>query len=233
MHPGNGQQLDLSTQVAMVKAKARPWKSIIALIMAISVAIISEWFRHDTRVIHSQGIRDAGSWAGAALFCILGFMATYGLSGQVRNAMLDRYGQSHAAVVRYFLLLVGAFVTLAITLELFSVSAGQLVLGGAVTTIFLSIAAQQALGNVFAGIVLLLARPFRVGDNIRLRAGAIGGQMDGIVTDIGITYVRLDTGGSVMSIPNSQVLNAIVGPVPAPPPQDTPTAVDSQVAPKP
>jgi hypothetical protein len=34
------------------------------------------------------------------------------------------------------------------------------------------------------------------------------------VTEIGITYVRLDTGGSVMSIPNSQVLNAVIGPVP-------------------
>ena len=233
MHPGNGQQLDLSAQVAKVKARARPWKSIIALILAIFAAIISEWFRHDTHVVTSQAVRDGGSWAAAVLFCILGFMATYGLSGQVRNAMLDRYGPSHAAVVRYFLLLVGAFVTLAITLELFTVSAGQLVLGGAVTTIFLSIAAQQALGNVFAGIVLLLARPFRVGDNIRLRAGAIGGQMDGVVTDIGITYVRLDTGGSVMSVPNSQVLNAVVGPVPTPPPQDIPATVDSRPAPKP
>lgn len=228
MHPGNGQQLDLSAQVAKVKAKARPWKSIIALILAIAAASFSEWIRHDKTVIHDTAIHDAGMWSGAAVFCILGFVATYGLSGQVRKAMLDRYGQSHAAVVRYFLLLVGAFVTVAITLELFSVSAGQLVLGGAVTTIFLSIAAQQALGNVFAGIVLLLARPFRVGDNIRLRAGAIGGQMDGVVTDIGITYVRLDTGGSIMSVPNSQVLNAVVGPVPAPPSQEAPAVVDAQ-----
>jgi small-conductance mechanosensitive channel len=228
MHPGNGQQIDLSAQVAKVKAKARPWKSIIALILAIAAAGFSIWIRHDKTVIHNRAIHDAGAWAGAGVFCFLAFVATYGLSGQVRKAMLDRYGQSHAAVVRYFLLLVGAFVTLAITLELFSVSAGQLVLGGAVTTIFLSIAAQQALGNVFAGIVLLLARPFRVGDNIRLRAGVIGGQMDGIVADIGITYVRLDTGGSVMSVPNSQVLACVVGPVPAPPPPEPTAVVDAQ-----
>jgi small-conductance mechanosensitive channel len=82
--------------------------------------------------------------------------------------------------------------------------------------VFVGIAAQQSLGNVFAGIVLLLAHPFRVGDAIRLRAGALGGQLDGTVVDIGITYVRLDTGGSIMSVPNSQVLNAIVGPVPPP-----------------
>ena len=79
---------------------------------------------------------------------------------------------------------------------------------------FVSIAAQQALGNVFAGLVVMLARPFQVGDAIRLRAGALGGTIDGTVTDIGITYVRVDTGGGVISVPNSQVLNAVVGPIP-------------------
>jgi len=63
-------------------------------------------------------------------------------------------------------------------------------------------------------VVLVFARPFKVGDAIRLQAGALGGTLDGIVTDIGITYVRFSTDGRVMSIPNSQVLNAVVGPVP-------------------
>ena len=111
-------------------------------------------------------------------------------------------------------MLVGAFTTLVITLVLFGVDVSQLVLGGALTTVFVSIAAQQALSNVFAGLVLVFARPFKVGDAIRLRAGALGGTLDGIVTDIGITYVRFNTDGSVMSVPNSQVLNAVVGPIP-------------------
>jgi small-conductance mechanosensitive channel len=117
-------------------------------------------------------------------------------------------------VAGYIILIIGAFATLVITLELFAVPIGQLVLGGALTSVFVGIAAQQALGNVFAGLVLLFARPFQVGDAIRLQAGALGGTLDGIVTDIGITYVRFDTDGSVMSIPNSQVLNAVVGPIP-------------------
>jgi small-conductance mechanosensitive channel len=89
------------------------------------------------------------------------------------------------------------------------------VLGGALSTVFVGIAAQQALGNVFAGLVLLFARPFQVGDAIRLRAGALGGTIDGVVIDIGITYVRLNVGGSPMSVPNAQVLNAVVGPIPS------------------
>jgi hypothetical protein len=67
-----------------------------------------------------------------------------------------------------------------------------------------------------------------VGDAIRLRAGALGGTLDGIVTDIGITYVRFDTDGSVMSIPNSQVLNAVVGPIPPPEDEDSPVTPDGK-----
>jgi hypothetical protein len=91
---------------------------------------------------------------------------------------------------------------------------GQLLLSGALTSVFVGIAAQQALSNVFAGMVLVFARPFVVGEAIRLRAGALGGTLDGTVTEIGITYVRLDSGGSVVAIPNSQVLNAVIGPIP-------------------
>jgi small-conductance mechanosensitive channel len=216
MHSQDGPQLDLSAQVARVREKTRPWKSIIALVLAIMAASFSVWARDD-RSVFKEFMHAAVPGVAAIAFCVFGSMATYGLSRQVRNALEDRVGASHAAVVGYTLLLAGAFTTLVITLDLFGVSVGQLVLGGALTSVFVGIAAQQALSNVFAGMVLLLARPFRVGDNIRLRAGALGGQMDGIVTDIGITYVRLNTGGSVMAVPNSQVLNAVVGPVPAPP----------------
>ena len=216
MHLQDGPQLDLSAQVAKVRAKARPWKSIIALVFAIAAAVASAWarrsFHHffDPANVPYQIIA-----AGCAVaFCVFGTIATIGLSGNARTVLEPRFGASHAAVVRYALLLIGEFTTLVVTLLLFDVPVGQLLLGGALTSVFVGIAAQQALGNVFAGMVLLLARPFRVGDTISLQAGALGGQLDGTVTEIGITYVRLDTGSSIMSVPNSQVLNAVVGPLP-------------------
>ena len=39
-------QIDLSAQVARVKRKTRPWKSIIALVLAIAAAVISHRARH-------------------------------------------------------------------------------------------------------------------------------------------------------------------------------------------
>ncbi len=221
----DGKQIDLSAQVDLVKRKTRPWKSIIALLLAIAAGVISDLARHDSPPLFSQAnhLTDRIIWAGTTvMFLVFGSVATYSLAGKSRELLQPKAGTAHSAVVRYAILLVGAFATLVITLELFAVPVGQLVLGGALTSVFVGIAAQQALGNVFAGLVLLFARPFQVGDAIRLRAGALGGTLDGIVTDIGITYVRVDTDGSVMSIPNSQVLNAVVGPIPAEPDQANP-----------
>lgn len=219
MSAQDGPEPGLSSQVARVKAKTRPWKSIIALVLAISAAAVSRWahdsFRHyfTADQIPSQIIAAAMALA----FCVFGSVATIGLSGKAREVFQPVIGPSHAAVVRYALLLIGAVTTLVGTLALFGVPVGQLVLGGALTSVFVGIAAQQALGNVFAGMVVLLARPFRAGDTIRLQAGALGGPLEGTVTEVGITYVRLSTAAGVLAIPNSQVLNAVIGPGSAPP----------------
>jgi small-conductance mechanosensitive channel len=211
-------QVDLSERVARVKRKTRPWKSIIALMLAIASAVISDAARHDSEFLWntSHSVNRIIAIGSAVLFLIFGSMATVGLARQARQLLEPRVGTAHSAIVRYAVLIVGAFTTLLLTLVLFGVPVSQLVLGGALTTVFVSIAAQQALGNVFAGLVLMLARPFKVGDEIRLRAGSLGGggTLDGRVTDIGITYVRVDTSSGLVSVPNSQALNAVVGPIP-------------------
>jgi small-conductance mechanosensitive channel len=228
MQVHGGPQIDLSAQVAMVRAKTRPWKSIIALVLAIGAAIASGWahshFKHffSTDDVVNQVI----GAACAAAFCVFASIATIGLSGKVRDVIKPVTGASHASVVRYALVLIGAVTTLIITLVLFGVPVGQLLLGGALTSVFVGIAAQQALSNVFAGLVLLFAHPFKIGDSIRLRAGAISGEIGGTVSEIGITYLKLATPDGVVSVPNSQVLNAVVGPLPpgtrlpAPPPPE-------------
>jgi small-conductance mechanosensitive channel len=217
MHLQDGPDVDLPVQVARtVKEKTRPWWSIISLVLAIAAAITSAWahssfeayFRSD-HVPH-QII----AAASAVAFFVFASIATYGLSRAARSALEPRIGTAHAAVVKYALILIGGFATLAITLALFDVPVSQLVLGGVLTSVIVGIAAQQAMSNVFAGMVLMLARPFRAGDLIWLRGSGLGGELTGTVIEIGITYVRLDTGDSVMSVPNSQVLNAVVGPRP-------------------
>ncbi len=224
MHLSDGTQIDLSAQVAKVKAKTRPWKSIIALILAIGAAAASAWAHNRfNRYLTGEHVPYQILAIGLAVaFCALASAATLGLSGKAGSVLEPAIGTGHAAVVRYALVLIGAVTTLHVTLSLLGIPISQLLLGGALTSVFVGIAAQQSLSNVFAGMVLLLAHPFRVGDSVRLQAGALGGQISGTIAEIGITYLRLATSTGVISIPNSQVLNAVVGPLPDPSSYDTP-----------
>jgi len=205
----------LAGQLAQVKARARPRRSIIALVLALAAAAVN--YEQGLSSLYAPG-RDAArliTVLTAVAFCVFAAGATMGLCGKAWAVLQPRVGSAHAAVVRYSLLLLGFLATLVFTLQLLKIPIGQLVLGGAITGILIGIAAQQTMANLFAGIVLLLSRPFHVGQLIRIRSGALGGVLDGTVTEIGITYVHLDTGEGVLALPNAQVLAAAVGPLPA------------------
>jgi small-conductance mechanosensitive channel len=229
---------ELSVQMARVKEKTRPWKESIALVLAIGAAVVSHnawWIFGSFKAQTFDQLPTLIAYALAAMFPVLAIIAVLGIAGKTRNFLRPRLGQSHADIIRYAIDLIGIIIVLVLTLQLFRIPVGQLIVGGALTGVVLGIAAQQSLGNLFAGLVLLLSRPFHVGDHIRLRAGALGGVLEGTVTEIGITYIRLDTGETVMSVPNAQVLAAAVGPVPAepadqPPPAAPDTANPPQVA---
>jgi hypothetical protein len=216
VHHSDKRPLDMAEAVAEVRARARPWRSIIAATAAIAAAIVSglagttNWHGWS---LHGPVANQLTVVLGAAAFCLLAAVATAGFSRKARDVLVLRTGTAHAAVVRYAIVLAGSLTIVIITLELLKVPIGNLVLGGAFTAVLIGIAAQQTLGNLFAGIMLLLARPFAVGEQVRMRAGALGGQIEGVVTDIGITYVRLDTAEGLLSVPNAQVLAAAVGPM--------------------
>ncbi len=207
-------QLELAGQMARVRARARPWRSIIALVLAVAAGVTSAVFRQRFGNWHTPGyLTDKAIAAGtAAAFGVLAVTAMLGLSGKARTSLRPLTGSAHAAVIGYGIVLLGSIAILILTLDVLGIPIGQLVLGGAVTTILIGIAAQQTLGNVFAGLVLLLSRPFAVGDEIRLRSGSLGGLIEGTVTEIGITYLRMDTPDGLLCLPNSQVLAAGVGP---------------------
>jgi small-conductance mechanosensitive channel len=202
-------QLDLAGQVAKVKSQARPWRAIIALVLAVAAAIAS---LTASDITSNHLLEQVIAIAGALVFCLLAVIAVIGFASKSRDVMQPVTGRAHAAVVRYTIVLVGSIAVLFITLGLLHVPIDQLLVGGAVTSIILGIAAQQSLSNVFSGLVLLLSHPFGVGDAVTFRSGAFSGEIEGIVTEIGISYVRIETADGVLQLPNSQVLASAVGP---------------------
>jgi hypothetical protein len=236
-------QLDAARQhVAKVRARTRPWRYIFALVLAIIAAAVSVQARHTADLLSLPGKPHGTTWLGplgqsgnrileygtAVAFFLLAGVATIGLSNKARDVLQPRVGSAHAGIVRFAVVLVGGLADIIITLQLFSIAVTQLLVGGALTGVLVGIAAQQSLANVFAGIVLLLARPFQVGDQVGIRSGALSGLIEGTVSEVSITYVRLETENGPVHLPNSQVLAAAVGPagaVPSPLVPPAPAAV--------
>ncbi|WP_045877287.1 mechanosensitive ion channel family protein [Pseudofrankia sp. DC12] len=167
--------------------------------------------------------------AGSAAFLVFAVLTVRATSNEIYRVLRPRTGDGHAAVVRLLINLVGYTAVLFSTLDLLALPIQHLLLGGALTGVFVGIASQQALANVCAGLVLLLARPFNIGDHVRVRSGALGGILTGQVTGMGLSYVSLLTEDGPLSIPNSAMLAAGVGAVP--PPAVPAPAVPAQPAP--
>jgi small-conductance mechanosensitive channel len=66
----------------------------------------------------------------------------------------------------------------------------------------LGFASQKTIGNFIAGLFLLAARPFRVGDYVRI------GTVEGIVQELTINYTKVLTiGNNMVSVSNLQILD--------------------------
>jgi small-conductance mechanosensitive channel len=204
--------LDVSTRVKKVRARARPWRSIIALLLAIAGAIAAEASGvNGLTALHAAGQTHRLLYVcGLGAFFVLGLAAALGLAARVQSTSQVLIGQAHASVLRYSMVLVGIFAVLTFSLAIARIDVKQLLVSGALLGVLVGIAAQQSLANLFAGLVLMFAHPFRVGNRIRFRAGALGGQIDGLVTDVGLTYVRLETDDGPVLVPNSQALAAAI-----------------------
>ena len=149
---------------------------------------------------------------GALVLLIAGVVATRSFAKAVRRAMEEHTGDARGAALGTVVTFVGYATVLLSTLGALEVDLQGLLLGGALTGVVVGIAAQQTLGNFFAGMVLLMVRPFTLGDHVVLRSSPLGGEYEGTVTDMSLFYVRMLTKRGPVVLPNAGVLAAAVGP---------------------
>jgi small conductance mechanosensitive channel len=112
-------------------------------------------------------------------------------------------------LVRFFTIVVAVLVALRVA----GLDPRTLAVGGAFTAVILGLAAQQTFGNLFAGLVLLSARPFRVGDRVRLQGGGLAGEIIGVVSSLGLLYTTFSDGENQIMVPNNVVLSVAVIPL--------------------
>jgi small-conductance mechanosensitive channel len=145
---------------------------------------------------------------------------TSAIKGQL---VVNRLGIGRASAIQVILRIIGYVTILMMTLELVGISVAKLLLGGAIFGVIIGVAAQQALGNFFASIILIISHPFSVGQRIVLKSGSLGGVFEGKVRDIGLTHTRLKLdSGEVVYLPNATVLaGSSIQPVKPTPAEDT------------
>jgi small-conductance mechanosensitive channel len=159
--------------------------------------------------------------AGAIL--LVGFFHAR-LFGSVIPTYLQYIGNlTHATAVRFLVNILVAIGVVAALLHIFNVSLGNLLLSSAFAGIIIGLAAQTVLANVFAGLLIVLSTPFRVGDRIGLISSSYGAfastyphettypTYSGTVRTIGLIYteMRLDN-GRIAKIPNQALLSALI-----------------------
>ena len=157
-------------------------------------------------------------WVDAAVYLVAAFVAVRVLI-RIFVALLRHYfehradGPSRDRAAREYLPITTTGTTVAFALlgaitvaHHFGYEMTSLVAALGVGSLAIGLAAQQTLGNMFAGFVLLVDRPFRPGDRIRLASGETGE-----VAEIGIrsTKILLDE-KNLLIVPNTELANSRV-----------------------
>jgi small conductance mechanosensitive channel len=149
----------------------------------------------------------------AAALIALGWQFARDIGRAFGPTLLRRMEPGTAGTVGFLIRLTTLLVILVLALRIAGLRPRTLELGSALTVVVFGLAAQQTLGNVFAGTVLLSARPFRVGERVRLQGGPLAGTVEGVVSALGLLYTVLARGDDTVMVPNSVVLSVAVVPL--------------------
>jgi small-conductance mechanosensitive channel len=206
--------LAMSVSHRAVRRARREMLILLPLLVAVLIAY------YDSKDIFGVGTNSAAhtwiQWGTVVALLAIGWTFARDVGRAAGPTVFRRMDPATAGTVGFLIRLVTMGFALLIALHVAGVNSGSLVAGSAFTAVVLGLAAQQTLGNVFAGMVLLTARPFRVGERVRLQAGSVGGQVEGIVSSLGLLYTTLARGEDRVMIPNNVVLAAAVVPLKEP-----------------
>jgi small-conductance mechanosensitive channel len=177
---------------------------------ALLIAAVLVVYVHRRRLI---GLDEPIRIATAVAIIGLGWSLARDVGRWLQPALFRRLDKGTAGTVGFLVRLATIALALLVALRIAGLEPGTLAVGGAFTAVIVGLAAQQTLGNLFAGMILLTARPFRVGERVRLAGGNIGGQIEGVVSSLGLLYTVFASGEDSIMVPNNVVLNVAVIPL--------------------
>lgn len=192
----------------LTKARKPALTALVLLPLLIGVVIL---FSHRHELF--PGADPAVRIVSVVVLVIVGWVFARAVGRALAPPLFRRLDPGTAGTVGFLIRLATIGLAILVALRIAGLDPRTLAVGGAVTAVVLGLAAQQTLGNLFAGTVLLSARPFRVGERIRMQGGPIGGRLEGVVSSLGLLYTSIATGEDRILIPNSIALQLAIIPV--------------------
>lgn len=201
----------LGAEISRGDARKARREAILLLVLIIGVIVV--FTQRD------ELLPDAGKelrYITAAIIALLGWLLARTLAQSFAPALFRRMEPGTAGTVGFLIRLGTIAVVIVAALRIAGVKPETLAVGGAFTAVVLGLAAQQTLAHVFAGLVLLTTRPFQVGQRVKLRGGSMAGEVEGIVSSLGLFYTTLVSGGDRTMIPNNVIMQLAVIPISEP-----------------
>ena len=128
-------------------------------------------------------------------------------SQHITESSDPRLSTQAVPLLRRIILAIIAGIAIIILLGHFKVDVSALVATMGIGTLAIALAAQAALSDTISGILIMIDRPFRIGDRIEIRDLNTWGN----VTDIGLRSTRIQTlDNRTVIIPNSVIEKSLV-----------------------
>src|ERR1700761_2855517 len=221
------QALGLGDELAPRFSK-RQFGGLLAALLLIAGTLFVYYNRKTIAPGYGQGTR-AGT---VVVLIVVGSAATHWLARGLSPRLYRRLDPATAGTTGFVIRLLAMTAVVVLALRIAGVTASTLAVGGAFTAVLLGLAAQQALGGIFAGIVLQSTRPFRVGERVRLVGGALAGSLEGTVSSLGLFYPTLSQGADRLMVPNNVLLTLAVVPLREPEKVDVRVRFPRHVSPR-
>jgi len=185
------------------------WKVIFyAVLVAIIMGIVRWFFTQGVDLLISITnlnslaiLRDYEVYVNVIVLLVLGWMIINSVSNLFYTLLLPKYGVSATNAVKSMIKILGLGGLLASIAGSVGGKAAGVALGGFIGLV-VGFATQQILGQAVAGMFLLLARPFKIGDVVD-----IAGESDVVVKDMTTVFTVVERkDGIKVLIPNSMII---------------------------
>jgi small conductance mechanosensitive channel len=198
-------EVGLGSEIDPAAARRGQGGAVVAVALIAAVLIL---FSERKTLLPGHGLEVR--IATVILLVLLGWMLARSLARGFAPMLYRRLDPGTAGTIGFLLRLMTIVIATAVALRIAGLKAGTLAIGGGFTAVVVGLAAQQVLGNLLAGVVLITNRPFRVGERVRLQAGPLAGQIEGVVGQLGLFYTTLVSGADRILVPNGVLIQCAV-----------------------